>query len=93
MYAGSAVAHKLQRLKPATKYSLRIAASSESGQGAWSDHLTCETLPPEPSAPLDLSIHQEDDLIMLSWSEVKYTDPVAYEVQLKTGGQDFTQVS
>ena len=86
------MAHKLQRLNPDTKYTLRIAATSESGQGAWSDLLTCETLPPAPSAPADLALHQEDDVIVMSWADVKHSQPVIYELQLKVGAQDFTQV-
>ena len=90
MYSGSAIAHKLQRLTPNTTCTLRIAATSESGQGAWSDLLTCETLPPGPSVPLDLTIRQEGDVIVMLWGEVE--QPVTYELQLKIGGQDFIQV-
>ena len=90
VYNGPAVAHKLQRLSPATKYSLRIAAVSPSGQGAWSDLLTCETLPPGPSAPAELTMWQDGDVIVMSWEEVSYEHPVTFELQLKTGGQDFT---
>ena len=90
MYSGSAIAHKLQRLTPNTTYTLQIAATSESGQGAWSDLLTCETLPPGPSVPLDLTIRQEGDVIVMSWGEVE--QPVTYELQLKIGGQEFIQV-
>lgn len=93
MYNGSAVAHKLQRLTPATQYSLRIAAVSPSGQGVWSDLLTCETLPPGPSAPAELTLKQDGDVIVMSWEKVDYDHPVTYELQLKSGGQDFTQAS
>lgn len=54
--------------------------------------MTYETLPPEPSVPLDLSMQQKDDVIVMSWSEVNYTAPLIYELQLKIGSQDFTQV-
>ena len=91
-YTGTGVGHRLQRLTPATHYSLRIAASSDSGQGAWSDLLTCETLPTGPSAPLDLVMRWEDDVIVMSWEKVSHPLPVTYELQLKIGGQDFTQV-
>ena len=92
MYSGSAIAYKLQRLTPNTTYSLQIAATSESGQGAWSDLLTCETLPPSPSAPLDLTTRQNDDVIVMSWEDVEHNQPVTYELQLKIGGQDFVPV-
>jgi hypothetical protein len=92
-YTGTGVGHKLQRLTPSTRYTLRIAASSESGQGAWSDLLTCETLPVGPSPPLDLVMRQEGDVIMMSWEEVGHSLSVTYELQLKIGRQDFTQVS
>ena len=93
MYTGDAVTHKLQRLLPASRYTLRVAATSLSGQGAWSDLLTCETLPPGPGVPSDLVIRQEDDVIVMSWDEVEHSHPVTYELQLKLGGQDFVQVS
>ena len=92
-YSGTGVGHKLQRLTPSTQYILRISSSSESGQGAWSDLLTCETLPLGPSAPTDLRMQVEGGVMVMSWGKVEHTDPVVYELQLKIGGQDFIQVS
>ena len=86
------MSHKHQRLSPATNYSLRISATSESGQGVWSDLLTCETLPVGPSHPVDLVMQREGDVMMMSWKEVSHSLAVTYELQLKIGGQDFTQV-
>lgn len=92
-YSGTGVGHKLQRLSPATQYSLRIATTSESGQGAWSDLLTCETLPLGPNSPRELMMRQKDDVIVMSWEIVDYHQPLNYELQLKTSsGQDFIQV-
>ena len=92
MFTGSAVSHKLTRLVPASRYVLRIAASSQSGQGAWSDHLICETPPPAPPNPANLVMQQEGDVIVMSWGEVGHAHPVTYELQLKSGGQ-FSQVT
>ena len=92
-YSGTGVGHKLQRLTQSTQYILRISASLESGQGVWSDLLTCETLPLGPSAPTDLRMQVEGDVMVMSWGKVEHTDPVVYELQLKIGGQDFIQVS
>ena len=43
--------HRVTRLQADAKYTLKIAAVSESGQGAWSDHVTFSTAPPPPLAP------------------------------------------
>ena len=51
MYSGTAVGHRLTRLQPDTEYIVRIAAVSESGQGAWSDDVTFMTTPTPPLAP------------------------------------------
>jgi hypothetical protein len=37
-------------------------------------------------------MQQEGDVIVISWGEVEDSRPVTYELQLKIGGQDFTQV-
>ncbi len=51
VYSGTAVSHRLTRLQPDTEYLMRIAATSESGQGAWSDDVTFTTTPTPPPAP------------------------------------------
>ena len=35
LYRGTSLGYKVQKLRPNTSHSFRIAASSESGQGAW----------------------------------------------------------
>lgn len=93
VYSGQAVSHRLLKLQPASRYTLRIAASSESGQGVWSDDITFETPPMAPPAPTDLALRQVDDVIVISWNAVSSDLPVTYEAQVKTPGQDFSQVS
>ena len=51
VFRGNGVTHRLARLQPDTKYTLKIAATSESGQGVWSDHVTFSTAPSPPPAP------------------------------------------
>lgn len=51
VYSGNAVSHRLTRLLSDTEYVMRVAATSESGQGAWSDDVTFMTTPSLPPAP------------------------------------------
>ena len=57
VYRGSSTTHKATRLQTATEYTCRAAAISESGQGAWSEHVTFETLPSPPLAPTGTPQH------------------------------------
>lgn len=92
VFSGQAVSHRLNKLQPASQYTLRIAATSESGQGVWSDDITFETPPMAPPAPVNLALRQEDDVIMMSWDAVSSDLTITYEAQAKTSGQDFSQV-
>ena len=51
VYRGTAINHRVAKLQPATDYTFRIAASSESGQGEWSDLTTFSTTPSPPRPP------------------------------------------
>ena len=51
VYRGSGVNHRVTKLQQNTLYTFRIAASSVSGQGAWSDHMTSVTTPTPPLPP------------------------------------------
>ena len=37
-------------------------------------------------------MRQEGDVIVMSWGDVVHTHPVTYELQLKSGSQEFIQV-
>ena len=89
---GQAVSFRIQRLQPSSQYTLRIASSSESGMGVWSDHVTYETLPLAPPTPAELALRQDDDLITVSWKPVDYHLPVTYDLQQAVVGGDFSQV-
>ena len=56
VYRGSAVSYRAVKLHPSTDYTFRIAASSESGQGEWSDHVTFYTTPTPPHPPTGIGL-------------------------------------
>ena len=64
VYQGSAATHKATRLQPATEYTFRAAAISESGQGAWSDHVTFKTLPTPPLAPTGTHLNKSVSIVL-----------------------------
>lgn len=51
VYRGADTTHRISRLQPSSQYTLRIAASSGSGQGEWSDEVTFTTTPASPPIP------------------------------------------
>lgn len=94
LYRGTAAGHRLAKLAPASSYCFRIAAISESGQGVWSDHVTFETTPLPPAAPIDVLCERVSaDRLQVSWAvaATPYPLPLSYELQLKLAG-DFEQV-
>ena len=95
IFRGNAVTHRITRLQPDTEYILRVAASSASGQGEWSDDITFVTTPTPPTPPADLVLKQaSNEMLQLSWKPVGSTHPVIYEVQYRTANvnQDYQQV-
>ena len=95
LFRGNAVTFRVTRLQPDTKYTLRVAAASSSGQGEWSIPVTFTTSPAPPPAPGGLELTQvSSDTLQMTWTKVVFPHPVAYEVQYRvaSGNLDYQQV-
>ena len=58
--AADTTAARLERLAPATRYRLRVAAANAAGEGAWSTPAAAATLRLPPPAPLDVEAAPRD---------------------------------